>query len=594
MHRKGELILKLNLDFYQEKEEQITPQEQEIIQKYISQTDGKIYEEQFPEELTDKEVYFLSSSSQNILNWYPFKKEDTILEIGGDLGQLTQIFVDNAQEVVTMEPNLIKAKAISQRYKQKENLEVIVGNIKQIKLEKKFDYIILVGIVGRVKEIMGEDTKLMQLLKALEPYLAENGKYIVAVDNKFGLRYFSGNPDNEPEKIETFTKARLERKIEEIGYHANFYYPLPDYKMPNVIFSDKQLPQYTSVDKYNTYCTDHSTILMNEIDIFREILKDNQEMFPFFANSFLLEIAKQPEPIKYKYISFNNIRKQSYRLITKIAEGYVEKQVVNDQANNHYNHIKRNIKMLEEQGIKTVDYEENGTIKSRYIDQNFLFHNVLTKALEEQNQEKVNQLMNQYIETLKINTYQESDYQKTVFGELGIEIQDPDCIKDLHFQKNGLWDMTFKNCFYIDGELYFFDQEWNTAHLPMEYILYRSILYTISLKRFIHIEDWFEKYQLMPYQELFQKLDDTLQEEIRDHKMWKFYSRNKEFDIDATQQEMMNLNIRGKAQQAAMENLQKEKEEIQKEYETYKKQIEQRITNKIYRKIKGVIGGKHE
>ena len=119
MDRKGELILKLNLDFYQEKEEQITPQEQEIIQKYISQTDDKIYEEQFPEELTDKEVYFLSSSSQNILNWYPLKKEDTILEIGGDLGQLTEIFVDNAQEVVTIEPNLIKEKSIFQRYKEK-------------------------------------------------------------------------------------------------------------------------------------------------------------------------------------------------------------------------------------------------------------------------------------------------------------------------------------------------------------------------------------------------------------------------------------------------------------------------------------------
>lgn len=607
--------MKLNLDFYQEKEEKVTSKEQEIISKYIEKCDNNDYEKEIPDEMTDKEIYYLSSTSQNILNWYPFKKESTVLEIGGDLGQLTQVFISKCKEVTTIEPNLIKAKTISKRYEKIENLEIIVGDFKQIQFNKKFDYIVFIGGIGRVKEIMGQDMKLTKIIKTLAPYLKEDGKFLIAVDNKFGLRYFAGNPDNilnekfksmigyndEPEKIETFTKSRLERKFKEIGYCVNFYYPLPDYKMPNVIFSDKQLPKYNSIDKYNSYVTEKSDIIMNEIDVFREILKNDENMFPFFANSFLLEVSKNEIPIQYKYISFNNIRREDYRLITKVAEEYVEKQVVNKQANHHYENIKRNMKQLKEQGIKTVDDEVDGKIQSKYINQDLLLDNVITKALEENKQEIAEKIVEQYIEQLKDNTYIEDDYQKTIFGKYQIEVENPNIIRELHFRKNGLWDMTFKNCFYIEGELYFFDQEWNAQNLPVEYILYRSILYTISLRRFINIEDWFEKYNLVKFKKIFEELDNKLQEEIRDDKMWKFYSQNKKIDIDATKQEMINLSIRSKAQQAAMENLQKEKEQIQrekeqiqKEYEAYQTEIEKRITSKIYRKIKRITGGKYE
>ena len=145
--------------------------------------------------------------------------------------------------------------------------------------------------------------------------------------------------------------------------------------------------------------------------------------------------------------------------------------------------------------------------------------------------------------------------------------------------------MTFKNCFYIDGELYFFDQEWAEDNLPTEYILYRSILYTISLRRFINIEELFEKYGLQKYRKIFEELDNKMQEKIRDNKMWEFYNQNKYFDIDATIQEVKNLNMRNKAQQGAIDNLQKEKNQIQKEYEEYRKMIEQRLSSKIRKKI---------
>ena len=147
--------------------------------------------------------------------------------------------------------------------------------------------------------------------------------------------------------------------------------------------------------------------------------------------------------------------------------------------------------------------------------------------------------------------------------------------------------MTFKNCLYIDNELVFFDQEWNKPRLPSEYILYRSILYTIALRRFIKIDKLYEKYNLTKYIEMFKQLDEKLQEEIRDNTAWEFYNKDKFINIDNTKKEIENLNIRIKAQEQAKEN-------IQKEYAEYKKIQEKKFTKRIKRKIKKIIGGSNE
>lgn len=457
--------------------------------------------------------------SPNILNWYPFKENQKIKEI---------------------------------------------KNIEEIDLcNEKFDVIILVGIFEK------QDIKLEELIKKAEKILNENGKILIAVDNKFGIEAFNGTPDkiykkkfasligynNEQNKRETYTKSSIEKKIRELGYNMRFYYPLPDYKNPNVIFTDEQLPEYNSIDKYHPYFIENSDITFNEIDVFREILKTDKNMFTFFANSFLIEITKGECDKTYKYISFNNIRKEEYRLITKIADEYVEKQEVNEKAHNHYENIKNNILYLKEKEIKTVDYIENQVIRSKYIEQKKLLNNVLTELLEKNKINEFYEILNRFIKTISIDTYHEKDYDKTAFGKYGIEVQDKGIINDLHFTPKGLWDMTLKNCFYIENDFYFFDQEWDEPNLPVEYILYRSILYTISLRRFIKIEDLLEKYNLTKYLELFKKLDDKMQEMVRDDKTWKSYKQNNIIDIEATKQELINQNIRNKEQEQEIENL---------------------------------------
>ena len=535
--------------------------------------------------------------SPNILNWYPFNKTQKVLEVGNKSEELTKFLIDKCSSI--------------QKISKIEELENI---------DAKFNIIILIGINEN------EKINLKNLVRRLEGFLEMDGRILLAVDNKFGLRFWAGNPENilekkftsllgynnEYEKIETYTKRYIETQLNEIGYKTRFYYPLPDYRRPNVIFSDDALPEYNSIDKYNPYYTGKSDILFNEIDVFREILKTDKDMFTFFANSFLVEVIKKEKEYDttYNYISYNNLRKEKYRLITKISNTYVEKQIVNEKAEEHYENIKNNIKILQENNIKTVDYIDEDKIKSKYIEQKYLLNNVLTEKLEKGQVEEFDNIIKNYIKQISVKTYKENNYENTAFGKYRVEVKDKSIIQDLNFVKNGMWDMTFKNCFLIDNQFYFFDQEWNEPNLPVEYILYRAILYTISLRRFVSIEKLFDKYNLSKYITLFEQLDNKIQEEIRDDEVWKFYSQNHDFNIDGTKQELNNLQIRSKAQQTEINNLnerfkaqqlennnlkennkllQEELNKSNKERERLQTAINNTFLNKVKRKIKKIV-----
>ena len=66
-----------------------------------------------------------SAVRHNILNWYPFKKDCTILEVGAGMGSLTGMLCDKAKHVTSIEMSAARAEVIKARYQKRENLEII-------------------------------------------------------------------------------------------------------------------------------------------------------------------------------------------------------------------------------------------------------------------------------------------------------------------------------------------------------------------------------------------------------------------------------------------------------------------------------------
>jgi len=63
-------------------------------------------------------------------------------------------------------------------------------------------------------------------------------------------------------------------------------------------------------------------------------------------------------------------------------------------------------------------------------------------------------------------------------------------------------------------------------------------------------------------------------------------------ELEDKEREIKNLNLRSQAQEAAKENLQKEKENVEKEYREYRKKIENQFTYRLKQRIERMTGGK--
>lgn len=273
-----------------------------IVQNFDEDEYGKIIEEKKSWPI----LYHLSTQRQNIVEWIPISKEDKVLEIGAGCGAITGALTKKARKVDCVELSKKRSMINAFRNKKSENLEIKVGNFQDIepKLDNKYDYITLIGVFEYAKSYIGGEQPYTNFLKIILRHLKTGGKLIIAIENKLGLKYwagckedhlatyFSGLEDYQGNThVRTFSKTELENMFYEVGVNKiKFYYPYPDYKFPNQIFSDTRLPRNGELSNNIRNFDDDRILLFDETKVFESIL--NAKLFPEFSNSFLVEIEK--------------------------------------------------------------------------------------------------------------------------------------------------------------------------------------------------------------------------------------------------------------------------------------------------------------
>ncbi|MNI75545.1 hypothetical protein D3C73_1317070 [compost metagenome] len=125
------------------------------------------------------------------------------------------------------------------------------------------------------------------------------GTLIIAIENKYGLKYWAGALEDHTgnifdginnyignNDIRTFSKKELELMLTQSGFSNNeFYYPIPDYKLPVQTFSEHYLPKPGEIKLTPNYDRDRY-LMFNEKVVFDNVIQN--DMFQFFANSFLI------------------------------------------------------------------------------------------------------------------------------------------------------------------------------------------------------------------------------------------------------------------------------------------------------------------
>ncbi len=143
-------------------------------------------------------------------------------------------------------------------------MEIWVGNLNDMVFGEQFDYIVLNGVFEYAPGFTEGDQPCETFLKNIKRLLKPEGILLIAIENRFGLKYFAGAPEDhtngyfdgiagypDNHSVRTFSKGEWERLMEACGFsYHRFYYPYPDYKFPREVFTDESLKEqkYESSD----------------------------------------------------------------------------------------------------------------------------------------------------------------------------------------------------------------------------------------------------------------------------------------------------------------------------------------------------------
>ena len=245
-------------------------------------------------------LYHLSDIRENLLDWYEFNPQGTLLEIGAGCGAVTGLFCRKTGRVTAIDLSKRRSAINAARNGGLGNLEILVGNFEDIRIQETFDYVTLIGVLEYAGYYISGESPYLEMLRRVKTFLKPGGTLIVAIENKYGLKYWAGAPEDHTgglfdgvedyakvKGVRTFSKPELTRLLQEAGFRDNeFYYPMPDYKMPDAIYSDRFLPGPGMLGAASAAYDRERTQMFRETAAWEGLVRDGQ--FPYFANSFLV------------------------------------------------------------------------------------------------------------------------------------------------------------------------------------------------------------------------------------------------------------------------------------------------------------------
>lgn len=254
-------------------------------------------------------LYHLSFLRGNIIEWLPELENANVLEIGSGCGAVTPHIAKKAKKVTCVELSKKRSLINAYRNKNSDNIEIKVGNFQDIEktLTEKYDVITLIGVLEYAQSYIAGSNPYSLFLEMLKTHLSENGKIVIAIENKLGLKYWAGCVEdhigtffsgiegyNSEDCAKTFSRKELEKLFRECGFCSyKFYYPYPDYKLPAVIYTDEHLPKLGELRRNLSNFDNERLKLFDEDKAFDNIIKCG--LFPEFSNSFLIVLNMEGE-----------------------------------------------------------------------------------------------------------------------------------------------------------------------------------------------------------------------------------------------------------------------------------------------------------
>ena len=272
-------------------------------------------------------LYHLSGLRETIVEWLPIGSNDKVLEIGAGCGAITGALSRKAGEVTCIDLSGKRSRINAYRHMEAGNVTIHVGNFQDVEpdLPCDYDYICLIGVFEYAQAYIESGKPYESFLNIIKKHLKPEGHIAIAIENKFGLKYWAGcredhlgtyfsGLENYPDGgvVRTFTRDGLLGIAKQCGFgQAQMYYPYPDYKFMTCLFSDERLPKVGELSSNLQNFDRDRLLLFDEKKVFDTIIQEGQ--FPLFSNSYMLLLGPR---LDVQYVKYSNDRKAEFRIKT--------------------------------------------------------------------------------------------------------------------------------------------------------------------------------------------------------------------------------------------------------------------------------------
>lgn len=418
----------------------------------------------------------------NIVSWLPIMAEDTVLYIGEETDAA-------AKKIGKMSSHLTCISGIQES-----------GG--------DFDYIICLGHLAALSQPIQKSNKnrikaAAEAVKAMRKMLKDQGKLILAVPNKLGLRYWAGEKEEGSERyfagiennsgLSCYSKRELEVISAEAGFSpGKFYYPFPDYRFAMSVYSEEYLPKKGElIDQIGNF-TAERLVLFDEGKAADMLLEEHK--FEDFANSYLLILSNGGRPSIEKwegeqvgFVKFSNDRGKQHNIETYITiSGDGKKHLVKCPDNACA--APQIEKILKSKAALTRQYEKSRLLvndcmsRQDCVELEFLTGHTMEEEIdclldsgsEEDACRKILAVIQEISAVEPVVDFAVTEGFTEVFGEVNLP-------QGLRAAETGDIDMILPNILVQDEKWILIDYEW-TFHfpIPLRYMVYRTLHYYVN------------------------------------------------------------------------------------------------------------------
>ncbi len=224
--------------------------EQRVLEILQDSTDvSALSDELLPQAETWSERYHLSPTRANLLRALDLPTDAVALEVGAGCGAVTRYLGESCATVDALEPVPSRALAARERTRDLPGVEVFVATVEDVPAVPTYDVIVVVGVLEYVASGSANRAPYVHFLQTLAALLTPGGTLALAIENKLGVKYFCGAPEDHSDRMfdsvegypfgspaRTFSRHELGTLMADAGLKPAFRAAFPDYKMTRAVF----------------------------------------------------------------------------------------------------------------------------------------------------------------------------------------------------------------------------------------------------------------------------------------------------------------------------------------------------------------------